>query len=252
MIVNDCGKYMSDRWGNSIYEKVQFARDMRNVPPRNQTGLKNVFTTLAIKLPGPQLDSTICALRLKIDSGTGGNIHALKQMYSGSVLQSTHILLTPGLKIKSYSGHMIRCQGKIIMPFQYQTFEWSQETFFVVDAPGTYIIGLPTNEHLGLFSINVDAVSGSEQPSTQMVINNKADLKRDWPQCCVSQNPTANLAKQPFTKRGCWAINRRTVKIQHSPHSQNQEVGIHDSRKWDQEARPWRTFWLVLKHGVCS
>ena len=53
----------------------------------------------------------------------------------------------------------------------------------MVYAPGHCVVGLPTSERLGLISFNVDAVSGSEQPSRKNVIHDKADLNSDWSRC---------------------------------------------------------------------
>ena len=120
MTVNDGGEYMSDG-GTTYMETFNLLEVSEMCLHKTKQVREEDFTTMTIKLPGPQLDSTICALRPEIDSGASGNVlpmRTLKQMYGENELQSTHILPTPWLKMKSYSRRMIWCHGKIIMPCQ--------------------------------------------------------------------------------------------------------------------------------------
>ena len=144
---------------------------------------QEAFASLRIKPPG--LDDMTCMIRLKIDSGASGNAlttRTLKQMYGEKALESSHIQPVPGLKLTAYSGHEILCHGKINIKCQHlNKKDMFQETFYIVEAPGPCVVGLPTGERLGLITINVDTVNNLSKHIPE--INEKEDLKKHWPSC---------------------------------------------------------------------
>ena len=153
-------EYGSD--GGTTYTKSFHSLEISEMCFQNTKKVREkVFTTLTIKLP--ESDSSQCALWLKIDSGANGNVpplRKLKQMYGEDALVTCkQIKPTPGLSMTSYNGHNIKCHGKLILPCKYKSSQSYDETFYVVDAPGPSVFGLPTSQRLGLISINVDTVN---------------------------------------------------------------------------------------------
>uniref|UniRef100_A0A8C7WXQ6 Gypsy retrotransposon integrase-like protein 1 n=1 Tax=Oryzias sinensis TaxID=183150 RepID=A0A8C7WXQ6_9TELE len=120
---------------------------------------EEAYTILNIK--PPDVPGQKHTLRLKIDTGASGNtlpLRTYRQMY-GRNRQAMNRLQKSHAKLSAYSGHRIRCYGKINIPCQWKHSEWINAMFYVVDVPGPAIVGLPTCEALNLVTVNVDSIA---------------------------------------------------------------------------------------------
>ena len=101
-------------------------------------------------------------LRLKVDTGAGGNtlpLRTVKQMYNDKwrgIIQPTDT------KLKAYNETTIPCLGYINIVCRYKDSAWKTEKFYVVDVPGPPVMGLPAWETLKIVTIH-----GVEGPTTE-------------------------------------------------------------------------------------
>ncbi len=126
------------------------------------------YTTLMVEYPNSPVTGT---LRIKVDTGAGGNTLPLRtyQQMFGSIPTSQILTPEPSTTLTSYSGHRIKCLGSINLHIRKanQAMHTTQK-FYVIDVPGPAILGLPTCELLGVVQLNVDAVKHiSKQAGTQ-------------------------------------------------------------------------------------
>ena len=170
-----------------------------------------------------------------MDAGAGGNILPLrtyKQMFDS---RPTHCVLKPEpiTRLKSYSGHQIRCLGSI----SFDTCRINQKTytkhkFYVINVQGPAVVGLATcDKLLGLVKLNIDAVKHSVSPAsdqskftkeipvqgeihplppTKTKIKSMEELKKWFPDCfdgmgCFKGNEQLHLKSDatPFIDQPC-------------------------------------------------
>lgn len=126
----------------------------------SSTDSSEAYATLHVRYANTTAEKT---LRLKVDTGAGGNtlpVSKFKQMFPVS---NTNEILKPEpcVTLTSYSGNKIPCIGSITLQIRKQSqTHYSNAKFFVVDVNGPAIVGLPTCTSLGLVNINVDAMDG--------------------------------------------------------------------------------------------
>ena len=151
-----------------------------------------IFVTLKVDLN--RNDNCSTALKAKLDTGVQGNILPLRlyqQMYphniassglpkSGNLESSTTILT-------AYGGTKIVQHGICMIPCEFQNRK-SVAAFYVTEADGPAIIGLPTSLELDLVTVNC-SVQKSPALETQPVhvsvkpIKDKVDLMLQYPEC---------------------------------------------------------------------
>jgi hypothetical protein len=136
-------------------------------------------------------------IKLKVDTGAGGNalpLRTYKQMFG---TKPTNSVLTPEphTKLKSYSGHHIPCCGSIILNLRRQQQPCFQKhKFYVVDVPGPAILGCSASTELGIITVHTDSTPVSEvkvtkdypehrSPPTGSKVSSIDDLKWWYPDC---------------------------------------------------------------------
>ena len=116
------------------------------------------YTTLSVKYVKPCVNGP---LRLKVDTGSGGNtlpLRTYKQMF-GTIPTQNILTPEPHVKRTSYSGHPIVCCGSINLSLSKPKGQFQVHTFFVVDVVGPAILGLPSCKHHIKPSLNIMHVS---------------------------------------------------------------------------------------------
>ena len=104
-----------------------------------------------------------------MDTGAGGNtlpLRTYKQVFGS---HPTHCVLKPepNTRLKSYSGHQIRCLGSISLDIcRINQETYTKHKFYVIDVQGPAVVRLATCELLGLVKLNIDAVNHSVSPAS--------------------------------------------------------------------------------------
>lgn len=157
------------------------------------------FTTLMTYYEEPRVSGP---LRLKLDTGSGGNtlpLRTYKQMF-GDIPISEILTPEPNVRLTSYSDNEIRCVGSIQLKIKTaKQNDFSTEKFYVVDVPGPAILGLPTCRSLKLIHINSVDKNAEAQPAVTTInakkeqplhtpppgirINSIDELKKWFPDC---------------------------------------------------------------------
>ena len=152
------------------------------------------YTTLSVKYEKPCVNGP---LRLKVDTGSGGNT-LLLITYKDVWYIPTQNNLTPEphIKVTSYSGHHIVCCGSINMSLSKPKGQFQVHKLFVVDVVCPVILGLPSFKQLDVITLNpisapctsfkdtydaVNFVTSSIHPNVKL--NTVSDLKWWFPDC---------------------------------------------------------------------
>ena len=131
---------------------------------------KEAFVTLMVHNTQPRVEGP---LRLKLDTGAGGNtlpFRTYRQMFGET---PTKQILKPehSVRLTSYSGHTIPCMGSLELGLQGSEDTHIQtHKFYVVDVPGPAIIGLPSSQELGLIKLNEDLVNSRPSPMEEITL----------------------------------------------------------------------------------
>ena len=129
--------------------------DVAMKPARNN----EVFTHVHVSHKNPD---TKGPLKLKVDTGSGGNtlpMRTYRQMFGET---PTHSILTPEptVKLHSYSGHTIPCKGSIILAIRKNRRSPCQRhKFYVVDVAGPAILGLRTSVDLHVVTLDTNTIT---------------------------------------------------------------------------------------------
>ncbi len=134
-----------------------------------------IFTTLRIPLT-----RKIINLRIKVDSGAGGNILPLRiysQMFpenidtSGKLIPGT--LNKDATTLTSYGGTEITNLGKVTLPCERKDKLKTQAKvqFFVCDVPGPALLGLKTSKQLRYITLNCDSIKENKARSPKQETN---------------------------------------------------------------------------------
>jgi len=155
-------------------------------PPRDEA-----FAQLQIKRPNRALADN---LNLKVDTGAQGNtlpLRLYRQMFP--TLLTSDGLPVPRIAAKArnarltaYNGSAIQCHGVISFPCKYNDSPWIDTTFYVVDVPGSAIIGLPSCERLKVVTLHCSmqssqATQDPDQTKQPPPIHSIQDLKKCYP-----------------------------------------------------------------------
>ena len=153
------------------------------------------YTTLSVKYDKPCVNGP---LRLKVDTGSGGNtlpLRTYKQMF-GTMPTQNILTPEPHIKLTSYSGHPIVCCGSINLSLSKPKGQFQVHKFFVVDVVGPAILGSPSCKQLDVITLNpvstsctsfkntydaVNIVPSSTPPNVKL--NTVSDLKWWFPDC---------------------------------------------------------------------
>ena len=132
------------------------------------------------------------ALKAKIDTGAQANVLPLRvyrRMFPDQLtaegLPRKDQLKPSTTKLVSYGGTQLRQYGVCTLKCTFDDMTLSTD-FFVTDADGPTIIGLPSLEKFGIITVNCEiATEASEPPpdSSLPKINGTADLLRLYPEC---------------------------------------------------------------------
>ena len=92
-------------------------------------------------------------LRLKVDTGAGGNTLPLRTYHQMFGNTPTNKIFTPepAAKLTPYSGHSIPCRGSIVLQLSKPSGQSQSHRFYVVDVPGPAILGLPSCNKLNIY-----------------------------------------------------------------------------------------------------
>lgn len=187
------GKHIGDkdresREINEQFEEITFESITVNMvkPVRNE-----VFVSVKVDL----LRSSSCptTLKAKLDTGAQGNILPIRlyrQMYPQNItssgfpkpgsLQSSTTVLT------AYGGAKIVQYGLCKIPCEFEGRK-SQAVFYVTEAEGPAIIGLPTSLDLDLVTLNCSIqkspATTSVSPASAKPVKDKDDLISQYPDC---------------------------------------------------------------------
>ena len=132
------------------------------------------------------------ALKAKIDTGAQANVLPLRvyrRMFPDQLtaegLPRKDQLKPSTTKLVSYGGTQLRQYGVCTLKCTFDDMTLSTD-FFVTDADGPTILGLPSLEKFGIITVNCEiATEASEPPpdSSLPKINGTADLLRLYPEC---------------------------------------------------------------------
>ena len=138
-----------------------------------------VYATLGISLPNrPTVRAT---LKVKVDTGAQGNIlprRIYDQMFPSPgrpTLQNSSVVLT------GYDGSTIQHYGCITLPCKYEG-NATDARFFVAEAAGPAILGLPSSRNLRLVTVHCSVKTTGVSGATQTPIRTTEDLKKRYPQ----------------------------------------------------------------------
>ena len=101
-------------------------------------------------------------LRLKVDTGAGGNTLPLRTYQQMFKTQPSSIILQPEptLKLTSYSGDRIPCIGSLLMGIKKPNdSSFTYVRFYVVKVDGPAILGLPSCRKLGIVTLNLSQIA---------------------------------------------------------------------------------------------
>ena len=151
-----------------------------------------VFVTVSIDLDSTSKRQT--ALKAKLDTGAQGNVLPLRlyrRMYPQNitpegfpkpgVLEQSQTVLT------AYGGAKLIQHGKCKIPCNFKGRK-SVATFYVTEADGPAIIGLPTSLELNLVTLNCSLEQSSvldisQRPNEVPPVKDKDDLMNRYPDC---------------------------------------------------------------------
>ena len=101
-------------------------------------------------------------LRVKVDTGSGGNtlpLRTFRQMFHDTPVHCISNL-EPNVQLTSYSGNRIPCLGSIHLNVRKSSQTTPhQAKFYVVDVSGPAILGLPSCRALNIVDLQLDAIS---------------------------------------------------------------------------------------------
>ena len=153
------------------------------------------FTKLNMSYNNPAVRGP---LRLKVDTGAGGNTLPLRTYHQMFGNTPTNKILTPepAAKLTSYSGHSIPCRGSIVLQLSKPSGQSQSHRFYVVDVPGPAILGLPSCNKLniltldpesttfGVSNLEVDRLCTTRSMAPESFkLNNIEDVKWCFPEC---------------------------------------------------------------------
>lgn len=116
-----------------------------------------VFAYLNIRLSNR---NGIHRLLLKIDTGAQGNILPItifRRMFSEKLDSNDFPKWKTKInksKLIAYNGTPIKCFSSISIPCKYNSSDWQNSTFYIVDAQGPDVLGLPSLEQFKLFTLH--------------------------------------------------------------------------------------------------
>ena len=131
-------------------------------------------------------------LTLKVDTGAAGYTLPLrtynKCLVTSYQNKSCHQPVQPVYKLTSYSWHDITCLGSTYLNLNKEGDKPSFHLFYCVDVNGPAILGLKSNEILGLIKLD-QSVTESKKSNVSINTVNKnqlnsiEDLKRNYLEC---------------------------------------------------------------------
>ena len=105
---------------------------------------------------------------LKVDSGSEGNLmpnQIFGELYPDRVGTDgkplPEYIETSDAKLTAYGGSVIGHLGKVTLPCSYNGMKFMAE-FYISDAKGPMLLGLPLGEKLGIITINIDQVENEQ------------------------------------------------------------------------------------------
>ena len=129
----------------------------------------------------PNRPTVRATLKVKVDTGVQGNIlprRIYDQMFPSPgrpTLQNSSVVLT------GYDGSTIQHYGCITLPCKYEG-NATDARFFVAEAAGPAILGLPSSRNLRLVTVHCSVKTTGVSGATQKPIKTTEDLKKRYPQ----------------------------------------------------------------------
>ena len=124
----------------------------------NAVHREEAFATVVIHHDEPKFKGP---LRIKIDTGSGGNalpLRTFKQMF-GSIPPEQILQREPRIKLSSYTGDNIKCfESAELSIRRNDQNEYHCQTCYFVEVKGQAVLGLPACELLKFVSLDVDSV----------------------------------------------------------------------------------------------
>ena len=161
---------------NVIFEPINFSTVGTN-DERTE-----VYANLSIKLK-----STQAKMKVKVDTGAQGNIMPMRifrRMYptqldedgypkTGSTQRRQTVLV-------AYNGSTINQFGSVRLPCQYGASDWHTEEFYVTDADGPAILGLPGSRRLQLVTLHCP-IQSTPVKADPTPLQDVKELKHEYP-----------------------------------------------------------------------
>ena len=184
---NEERRELSDQFESITFESIT----VNAIEPR-AGHTDEVFVTVSIDLDSTSKRQT--ALKAKLDTGAQGNVLPLRlyrRMYPQNitpegfpkpgVLEQSQTVLT------AYGGAKLIQHGKCKIPCNFKGRK-SVATFYVTEADGPAIIGLPTSLELNLVTLNCSLEQSSvldisQRPNEVPPVKDKDDLMNRYPDC---------------------------------------------------------------------
>ena len=148
-----------------------------------------LFATLDIKLPERKGTDLLTA---KVDTGAQGNLlpmRVFRRMFPKSL--NAEGFPKPGTTtprrttLVAYNGSVIPQYGSISITCKFDDGKWQTQDFFVADADGPIILGLPASRSMKIITINCSLKKENKKPEepNQVLpeLNTKEDLKLQYP-----------------------------------------------------------------------
>ena len=139
-----------------------------------------VFVNIKVELPSKPRCTT--RLKAKVDTGAQANILPLRiyrSMFPENIREDntpiTGALDPTSVTLTAYGGSKLRQYGTCMIPCEYNKVK-NTTTFYVTDANGPAIIGLPTSTKMKLITLNCAV-------EAKTPIQGKEDLIRQYPAC---------------------------------------------------------------------
>ena len=148
-----------------------------------------VFASVNIKLRSD--DNRHTALRAKLDTGEPPTSKSVSRMYPQNLTAEGYpkpiILAKSTAVLSAYGGTQLTQHGICKIPCEFKGKK-SVASFFVTEAEGPAIIGLPTSLELNLVTLNCSVQKkstpdGKSTATTVNCIDNKSDLTASYPEC---------------------------------------------------------------------
>ena len=171
-------QFESITFGSITVNSIKSARD-------------EVFASINVKLHGSNRHA---ALRAKLDTGAQGNLLPLRlyrRMYPQNLTAEGYpkpkILEKSTTVLTAYGGTKLTQHGVCVIPCEFKGKQ-STAPFFVTDAEGPAIIGLPTSLELDLVTLNCSVLTkpvpdAKPTPPAVKLIKDKASLIAVYPAC---------------------------------------------------------------------